>query len=99
MKTHYNTHQGIHRIQSKNHKCLLCTEAFNRRERLNKHFSQVHGLSHEDINIITEHGPDSEKTQKLIEEIKQNVSYVKEEVYVEEVYVDDVGAEYVDNDS
>lgn len=85
MKTHYNTHQGIHRPQSRNHKCIICNEAFPRREKLNKHLRQIHGINDEDITAIAENGPDSEITQKILERLRSAVC-TKEEVLVE--YVD-----------
>lgn len=41
MKTHYNTH---HRDQNevKSFKCLICPEAFFRREKLNEHLKLMH---------------------------------------------------------
>lgn len=83
MKTHFNTHQGIHRPQARNHKCLICMDAFPRREKLNKHLRQVHRISDEDITTLAEHGPDSEITQKIIERLKST----KEEAFVEFVEV------------
>lgn len=91
MKTHYNTHQGIHRPQSRNHKCIICLEAFPRREKLNKHLRQTHRISDEDIIAIAEHGPDHEITRKIIDRLKANV-YTKEEIYVE--FVED-GSELI----
>lgn len=88
MKTHYNTHQGIHRPQSRNHRCVMCSEAFPRREKLNKHLRQSHRISDDDICALAEHGPDSEITQKILDRLKTNI-YTKEEIYVE--YVDDAG--------
>lgn len=86
MKTHYNTHQGIHRAQSKNYRCLICSEAFPRREKLNKHLRQAHLISDEDVTSIATHGPESEVTQKIIDRLKLNV-YTKEEVLIE--YIDE----------
>lgn len=89
MKTHYNTHQGIHRPQSRNHKCLICMEAFPRREKLNKHLRQDHHISDEDITELAKHGPDSEIGMKIIERLKSSV-YTKEEVLIE--YIDEGGS-------
>lgn len=86
MKTHYNTHQGIHRPQSRNHRCVMCSEAFPRREKLNKHLRQSHRISDEDICALAEHGPDSEIAQNILDRLKANI-YTKEDVYVE--YVND----------
>lgn len=82
MKTHYNTHQGIHRPQSRTHKCVICSEGFPRREKLNKHLRQSHRISDEDIKNIAEHGPESEITKEIIDRLRANV-YTKEEVFVE----------------
>lgn len=94
MKTHYNTHQGIHRPQSRNHKCILCMEAFPRREKLNKHLRQVHEVSDEDIKIIVEKGPESEEAMKILERLKTT----KEEAeVVEYLNFDDGVANSVDD--
>lgn len=79
MKAHYNTHQGIHRPQSRNHKCIICSEAFPRREKLNKHLRETHRISDDDINAIAENGAESEITHKIIERLKAT----KEEIYIE----------------
>lgn len=71
MKTHYNTHQGIHRPQSRNQKCIICSEAFSRREKLNKHLRQTHRITDDDIRAIATHGPESEISQKIIERLKE----------------------------
>lgn len=92
MKTHYNTHQGIHRPQSRNHKCILCMEGFPRREKLNKHLREAHGVNDEDIRILAEKGPDSEEAVKILQRLKASVQ-TKEEVFIE--YVE----EGVDDDS
>ncbi|XP_031621758.1 zinc finger protein 239-like isoform X4 [Contarinia nasturtii] len=42
MKSHYNRHNDIHESQSQNHKCVICSEAFQRRAELNKHLQQAH---------------------------------------------------------
>lgn len=86
MKTHYNTHQGIHRPQSRNHKCLICMEAFPRREKLNKHLRQSHYINDDDITALAENGPDSEIGKKIIQRLKSSV-YTKEEVLIE--YIDE----------
>lgn len=86
MKTHYNTHQGIHRPQSRNHKCVICFEAFPRREKLNKHLREEHRISDEDITAIAQNGPDSEITHQILDRLKANI-YTKEEILIE--YVDD----------
>lgn len=91
MKTHYNTHQGIHRPQSRNHKCILCMEAFPRREKLNKHLRQTHGVNDEDIKILAEKGPESEDAKKILDRLKSSVE-AKEEEEEEEVFI-----EYVDD--
>ena len=88
MTTHYNTHQGIHRPQSRNHKCILCMEAFPRREKLNKHLRQVHGVSDEDIKILAEKGPNSEEAVKILERLKSSV-YTKDEEEVLIEYIDE----------
>lgn len=99
MKTHYNTHQGIHRPQSRNHKCILCMEAFPRREKLNKHLRQAHGVNDDDIKILAEKGPDSEDAKKILDRLKSSVEakeeHVEEEVFIEYVEqgVDDDGVE------
>lgn len=95
MKTHYNTHQGIHRPQSKNHKCILCMDAFPRRDKLNKHLRQAHGVSDEDIKILAEKGPNSEDALKILDRLRASVipkeevfvEYAKEEVLIE--YIED----------
>lgn len=92
MKTHYNTHQGIHRPQSRNHKCLICMEAFPRREKLNKHLRQDHHISDDDITDLAKNGPDSEIGMNIIERLKSSV-YTKEEVLIE--YIDEVGNEEI----
>lgn len=86
MKTHYNTHQGIHRAQSRNHKCIICLEAFPRREKLNKHLRLEHRINDDDINTIAKNGPDSEITHEIIDRLRANV-YTKDEILIE--YVDD----------
>lgn len=95
MKTHYNTHQGIHRIQTKNHKCILCEEAFARRERLRKHLIQDHGVSIDDCNTFMEKGPDSDIARKIINSVRDSNSMCKEEILVE--YIDDVDGELMPN--
>lgn len=86
MKTHYNTHQGIHRPQSRNHKCILCMEAFPRREKLNKHLRQAHGVNDDDIKILAEKGPDSEDAKKILDRLKASVEAKEEEE--EEVFIE-----------
>lgn len=96
MKTHYNTHQGIHRVQTRNHKCIICYEAFPRREKLNKHLRQDHLISDDDINVIAEHGPESDLTQTIIERLRSTV-YSKEEILIE--YVDGCNESVVPDDN
>lgn len=91
MKTHYNTHRGIHRIQPKNHKCILCENAFSRRERLTKHLIQDHGVNNVDCAQFMEKGPNSDIAQKIINASKENGSIYKEEILVE--YIEDVDGE------
>lgn len=94
MKTHYNTHQGIHRPTSKNHKCLICNEAFPRREKLNAHLRQSHCVSDEDIKTIAENGPDSKVTQDILARLKSSV-YMKDSVFIE--YIDEMPGELIAN--
>lgn len=88
MKSHFNTHQGIHRPQSRNHKCLICMEAFPRREKLNKHLRQDHHISDEDITLLAVNGPDSDIGMKIIARLKSSV-YSKDDVLIE--FIDDGG--------
>lgn len=60
-------------------------EAFPRREKLNKHLRQLHGVSDDDIKMLAEKGPDSEEAKKILDRLKSNVANAKEE---EEEYVD-----------
>lgn len=101
MKTHYNTHQGIHRPQSRNHKCILCMEGFPRREKLNKHLRQAHGVNDEDIKVLAEKGPDSEEAVKILQRLKSSVQTKEErEVFIEYVEegVDDDGLDNSNDD-
>lgn len=95
MKTHFNTHQGIHRVQTKNHKCILCDQAFARRERLSKHLMQEHDVSKEDSNQLVEEGPASEIADKILKMARDNLDSMenKEDILVE--YIDDVDGEFV----
>lgn len=95
MKTHFNTHQGIHRVQTKNHKCILCDQAFARRERLSKHLMQEHDVSKEDSNQLVEEGPTSEIADKILKMARDNLDSMenKEDILVE--YIDDVDGEFV----
>lgn len=95
MRTHFNTHQGIHRPQTRNHKCILCNEAFPRREKLNKHLRQVHCVNDEDIKILAEKGPESEDALKILERLRTTKEEEMEEHYIE--FVDD-GVDNASND-
>lgn len=96
MKSHLNTHQGIHRPSSKsNHKCLICNEAFPRREKLNAHLREAHFVSDDDIKTIAESGPDSKTTQEILDRLKSSV-YVKDNAFIE--YVDDMPGELITDD-
>lgn len=99
MKTHFNTHQGIHRVQTKNHKCILCNEAFARRERLSKHLMQEHGVSKEDSNKFVEEGPTSEMADKILKNARHDLDPLenKEDILIE--YIDEVDGEFVSNES
>lgn len=98
MKTHFNAHQGIHRVQTKNHKCILCDQAFARRERLSKHLMQEHGVSKEDSNKFVEKGPSSEIAEKILKNARESLDSLedKEDILVE--YIDEDG-EFVSNES
>lgn len=89
MTSHYNTHQGIHRPQSRNYKCVLCMEAFPRREKLNKHLRQVHDVSDDDIKKLAEKNPNSDEAVRIIERLKANMFFAKEEIVIE--YIDACG--------
>lgn len=82
MMTHSNTHQGIFRPQSKNHKCPICTEAFSRRDRLNKHVKKSHNVDDGDLTALAENGPESEIGMEIIERIKPGV-HKKEVIIIE----------------
>lgn len=91
MRTHYNTHQGIHRANTKKHHCFLCTTSFSRRERFMKHLISDHAVNSDCITGIFENGIDSEESLKIIDELKQNA---EKEVIIE--YIDAVDPIYVD---
>lgn len=99
MKTHFNTHQGIHRVQTKNHKCILCDQAFARRERLSKHLMQEHEVSKEDSNKVAIDGPTSEIADKILKNAREIFDSLenKEDILVE--YIDEVDGEIVSNES
>lgn len=99
MRTHFNTHQGIHRVQTKNHKCILCNQAFARRERLSKHLMQEHGVSKEDSNKFVEEGPTSEIADKILKNAMDGLDPLenKEDILIE--YIDEVDGEFVSNES
>lgn len=76
-------------------------EAFPRREKLNKHLRQDHGVSDEDIKILAEKGPDSEEAVKILQRLKSSVQTKQEEgeVFIEYVEEggDDDGGDDIDN--
>lgn len=76
MKSHFNTHQGIHRVHHKKHKCCFCREAYSRPQRLHKHFRDRHHLTDEEINAIEENGENNEYLARL----KTHVVVPKEEI-------------------
>lgn len=84
MTTHYNTHQGIHRVNKKIHPCFLCPQKFVRRPRYTKHLADEHLLSEEQIDEILQNA-DSEETREIAEQIKGEVQQ-PEEVFIE--YID-----------
>lgn len=43
MTTHVKAHQGIHRPQRKSLACPICSETFNRQEKLKAHLTNHHG--------------------------------------------------------
>lgn len=92
MKTHFNTHRGIHRPSSKNHKCLICNEAFPRREKLNSHLRLQHRVSDDDIKSILEHGPDSKVTKDILDRLKVNL-YTTDDEFIE--YINDIPGELI----
>lgn len=99
MKTHFNTHQGIHRVQTKNHKCLLCNQAFARPERLRKHLMQDHGVNKEDSKIVAAEGSAIGKAEKIQKYARDDVDSLenKEDILVE--YIDEMDGEIVSNES
>lgn len=66
MKTHFNTHKGIHRVHQKKHKCPLCREAYARRESLLKHLRDKHHLSSDAMDLISKHGIDSDIAKEVL---------------------------------
>lgn len=96
MTSHANIHKGIHRIQSRSYRCVLCDEAFPRREKLNKHLRQVHGTSDADIKKLAEKNPNSEESVKILERLKANMYFTKEELVFE--YIDECCEDADDND-
>lgn len=92
MKTHYNTHQGIHRASKKSHECVLCPQKFVRRQRYVKHLGDDHQLGEEQINEIILHGAESEETRQIVEQIKRE-SQQPEEVFIE--YIDGIDPAYI----
>lgn len=64
-------------------------EAFPRREKLNKHLRQLHGVNDDDIKILAEKGPDSEDAKKILDRLKSSIEMLEEEVFIE--YVDEQG--------
>lgn len=97
MKTHYNTHQGIHRTQPKNHKCILCDVAYARRERLVKHLTLDHNVNDEDCAALMQQGPNGDIAQKIVvDNLKESDSAFKEEILVE--FIDEVDGVLLEDD-
>lgn len=42
MTTHLNAHQGIHRVISKPHVCLICNMGFTKSSKLTEHLANQH---------------------------------------------------------
>lgn len=71
MMTHYKSHQGIHRVQTKNRKCVICGESFNKQAKLDQHIASVHSS---DAAITTDEASSNELVVKL-----ETVDVVKED--------------------
>lgn len=64
MTTHLNAHQGIHRVVSKPHVCLICKMGFTKASKLAEHLANQH-QSYTSANVPVESLPiDSLSTSK-----------------------------------
>lgn len=105
MSSHLKSHQGIRRANKKNHHCFLCPTSFRNRERCTKHLTSDHHLDQAIVDELYNNGFDSEESQRIIEEIKQNaivmedtheMKFDEQEIDEDDVESEEVFIEYID---